>query len=415
MTAFLIVLCLLFAWALTAERMALWSVSAPLAFAVAGAVLAGGDDPAVPVHMDAHGFQRGVELVLAVLLFIDATESKDYDRLERTVGAWRLLGLALPLSIAAATLAGALLFPGTNWWLLGVTALVVMPIDLAPLTKFLGDRRVPLRVRAALNVEGGLNDGLISPLFVYAVAHLVAGGNTAWTSLLWRVFKESGLALIIGTAVGLSGAWLVRRALAAGWAGRAGLPMAALALPFLTYAATVLAGGNGFVAAFVAGLGYAPTAHRLGPAHLSLVHDAACLMGFAVWFLFGGLSVDQFSAGVGWPVVLYALLALTVARFLPVMLALTSTALTLPERAAVGWFGSRGVTSIVFAVLAAAQLPQADSDFVVTAMSATVLLSLLLHAVTLRPAALWFERHTPSRTGHEHAALRTPQGPGTSL
>lgn len=151
MTAFLIVLLLLLAWSLTVDRLARWSVTAPLAFVAAGMLLAHGAHPAVPVNLDAHGFQRGTELVLAVLLFLDATESEDYERPGRRATEWRLLGIALPLSVVLATLFGALLFPGQSWWLVVLAALVVMPIDLAPIASLLGDARIPLRVRAALN------------------------------------------------------------------------------------------------------------------------------------------------------------------------------------------------------------------------------------------------------------------------
>ncbi|MEV7541632.1 cation:proton antiporter [Streptomyces sp. NPDC089915] len=326
MAAFLIVACLLFAWAVTAERLARWSVTASLAFAVAGAFLSTGEDPAVRENLSAHAFQRGVELVLAVLLFLDACESTEYHRLKTTVGEWRLLAIALPLTIGAATLGGALLFPGTGWWLLLVTALVVMPIDLAPISTLLVDERVPLRVRAALNLEGGLNDGLISPLFLFALAHLTTSGDSGLGALVWRVVRESATAVLIGGLLGLGAAWLVRRALRAEWATAESLRLATLALPFLTYAAAVLAHGNGFVAAFVSGVCYAPAARALGHANLSLVHHVGQVLAFAVWFVLGGLA-----------------------------------------------------------------------DFVVAAMCATVLLSVVLHGLSVRPIALAFERGAVAR------------------
>ncbi|MER7760319.1 cation:proton antiporter [Streptomyces sp. NPDC097619] len=397
MTAFLIVLLLLFAWSLTADRLVRWSVTAPLAFAAAGIALTRGPDPAVPLELDAHGFQLGVELVLAVLLFVDATESKDYDRLEKTVGEWRLLGIALPVSVGLATLFGALLFPDAGWWLLVVTALVVMPMDLAPVSTFLRDSRVPLKVRAALNIEGGLNDGLISPVFVFCVANVVSAEGNTVGGLVLRAIREAGLALLIGAALGFCAGWLVRKSLAGGWAGVGSLRLAGLALPFLAYSAAVLAGGNGFVAAFVTGLCYAPAAHAIGGDSLELVHDAGQVMAFAVWFVFGALTADEFATGgIGWAVVGYGLLALTAARFVPVVLSLGGLGLTWPERATVGWLGSRGVTSIVFAVLAAAQLPAVQGTFVVNAMCATVLLSVVLHGLTVGPIAEWFERRTPA-------------------
>ncbi|RZD89983.1 sodium:proton exchanger [Streptomyces albidoflavus] len=392
MIALFVLLSLLFLWGTVSRRLARWSVTAPIAFAVAGLLLAGGEHPVLVLDMETHTFQRGVELVLAVMLFTDATEAREYGRLEKSVGEVRLLALALPASVVLAVLAGALLFPGTSWWLLGVTALVVMPMDLAPILMFLRDERVPLRVRAALNIEGGFNDGLISPLFVFCVANLVTAEGDTVGDLVLDAFRGASYAVLAGSAVGLVANGAVRRSLAAGWATATDLRLAGLALPFVAYAASVLLGGNGFVAAFVAGLWYARTARALDKDHLSLAHDAAYLMSLAVWFTFGKLIADEFAEGADLAVIGYALLALTVARMVPVVLSLIGTSFSWPERWAIGWLGSRGVTSIVFAVLAYTQLPSPDGAFVVNAMSMTVLLSIFLHGITVEPVARWFER-----------------------
>ncbi|MFJ3660033.1 cation:proton antiporter [Streptomyces sp. NPDC090119] len=392
MIALLVLLSLLFLWGAVSDRLARWSVTAPIAFAGAGILLTGGDHPILTLDMETHTFQRGVELVLAVMLFTDATEARDYEWLEGSVGDIRLLGLALPASLVLAVLAGAVLFPGTSWWLLGVAALVVMPMDLAPIMMFLRDERVPLRVRAALNIEGGFNDGLISPLFVFCVANLVTAQGHSFGSLVLDAVKGAAYAVLAGTVVAFLAIGVVRRSLAAGWATAADLRLAGLALPVVAYAASVLLGGNGFVAAFVTGLWYARTAHSLGRHHLDLVHDATYLMTLAVWFTFGKLIADVFAEGVDLAFIGYALLALTVVRILPVLVSLIGTDFTWPERWASGWLGSRGVTSIVFAVLAYTQLNSQDAAFVVKAMSATVLLSIFLHGITVEPLARWFDR-----------------------
>ncbi|MFB7161084.1 cation:proton antiporter [Streptomyces sp. NPDC056242] len=396
MVAVLVLLSLLFVWSLVSDRVARWSITAPIAFAVAGVVLAGGDRPVVSLDLETHTFQSCVEIVLAVMLFTDATEAREYEWLGKSVGEGRLLGLALPGSVVLATLFGALLFPGTNWWLLAVAALVVMPMDLAPVLMFLKDERVPFRVRAALNIEGGFNDGMISPLFVFCVANLVKAEGDTFGDLVLSAFKGAGYAVVVGGVLGFLAARLARWTLDAGWAKPGGLRMASLALPFLAYAASVLIGGNGFVAAFVTGLFYARTAHAIGNDNLDLVYDVSHLMALAVWFTFGKLIADEFAHGIDFPVVAYALLALTVARFVPVVAALDGTGFSWPERGAIGWLGSRGVTSIVFAVLAYNQLAGDDAAFVVNVTCATVLLSVLLHGITMEPVARWFARHPQS-------------------
>lgn len=382
-----VVMALVFVWALVSDRLARWSITAPIAFVLAGAVLAGGDHPLLNLDFDAHTFQRAVELVLAVMLFADATEAKSYERLEQPTAEYRLLGAALPASVGLAVLFGAALFPGTSWWLLAVAALVVMPMDLAPVLNLLKDERVPLQVRAALNIEGGFNDGLISPLFVFCVANAAGHGDHSFGHLVLNALQGAALAVLVGTVLGMGASWLVRRAYEADWAKPHVLRLAALSLPFLAYAASVLIEGNGFVAAFVTGMLYARTAHQVGRDHLDLVHDVSHLMAIAAWFAFGKLVADEFTHGIELAVVLYGLLALTAARYVPVVLSLVGTDFTWPERHVMGWLGPRGVTSIVFAVLAYIELGEHDASLVLKLAGSTVLLSVVLHGVTAEPIA----------------------------
>ncbi|SEB97389.1 cation:proton antiporter [Streptomyces sp. TLI_105] len=393
MIALFVLLTLLFLWVLVSDRLPRWSITAPITFAAAGILLSGGDHAVVPLDVDTHTFQRAVELVLAVMLFTDATEARDYARLRGPVGGVRLLGLALPASLVLAMLFGALVFPGTNWWLLAVVALVVMPMDLAPVLMLLRDERLPLRVRAALNIEGGFNDGLISPLFVFCLANLVSAEGDTFGDLVLNALKGAVLAATVGSVLGLLASRAVRWSLASGWAEPASLRLAGLALPFLTYAASVLVDGNGFVAAFVAGLWYTSAVPAIGGDSLDLVYDVSHLLALAAWYAFGAVTTEAFTGGHVLRFVVYALLVLVVARFVPVVASLTGTAFSRSERAAIGWLGPRGVTSIVFAVLAFSQLPGEEAGFVVNATAATVLLSVLLHGVTAEPVARWFARH----------------------
>ncbi len=246
---------------------------------------------------------------------------------------------------------------------------------------------------------------------MFCVANLATAEGDSFADLVRNAVTGAGYAVLAGVALGCPAGRAMRRCLGAGWATPGGVRLAALALPFLTYAAAVLIGGNGFVAAFVAGLCCARTADGPGDEHLGLVRDAGHLMALAVWFTFGALIAEEFAHGVGLPVLAYALLALTVARMLPVAVALTGTAHGGAERAAIGWFGSRGVTSIVFAVLAYTRLDGDDAAFVVNVTCATVLLSVVLHGVTAEPAARWFERRprNPAVPAGPDGARRTSE------
>lgn len=220
-----------------------------------------------------------------------------------------------------------------------------------------------------------------------------AGLGDAFGDLLLNALKGAVYAAAVGSVLGYLASEAVRRAHRSGRARPASPRMTGLALPFLIYAASVLVEGNGFVAAFVAGLWYATTVSAVGGDSLDPVQDASRLPALAAWYAFGAPAAEAFSDGIALQVLAYALLVLTVARFVPVVASLTGTAFTRAERSAIGWLGPRGVTSIVFAVLAYVQLPPEQADFVVNVTAATVLLSVVLHGVTAEPIARWFARH----------------------
>ncbi|MGW5781047.1 cation:proton antiporter domain-containing protein [Streptomyces sp. NPDC003863] len=247
-------------------------------------------------------------------------------------------------------------------------------------------------MRAALDTEGGFDDGLISPLFVFCLAHVVSEGDT-FGHLVTNALKGAVYATIVGSVLGFLASRAVRWALRSGWAEPASLRLAGLALPFLACSASVLVGGNGFVAAFVAGLWYGHVASELGEDSLDLVNDVGHLLALAAWYAFGAVATRAFVGGHVLRYFAYELLVLVVARFVPVIASLSGTAFSRPERIAIGRLGPRGVTSIVFAVLAFARLRGDDADFVVDVTAATVLLGVLLHGVTAEPVARWFARH----------------------
>ncbi|MFG3348841.1 cation:proton antiporter [Streptomyces sp. NPDC048018] len=243
---------------------------------------------------------------------------------------------------------------------------------------------------------------------MFCVANLVSAEGAGFGDLLLNALKGAGYATLVGSVVGLLASWLVRTAHAAGWAEPTGLHLAGLALPFLTYAASVLVDGNGFVAAFVAGLWYANTVHVLGTGSLDLVQDVSHLLALAVWYVFGALATEAFQGGRVPQILGYAALVLLVARFVPAVASLAGTDFTRAERAAVGWFGPRGVTSIVFAVLAYIQLAEDEAALILDVTAATVLLSVVVHGASGEPVARWFARHP--RPGEPAG----PPAPGTA-
>jgi sodium/hydrogen antiporter len=381
--ALVVIMLLLLAWALVAGRLARFSVTAPLALLVAGVILTAGPHPVFTFDVEFESGERVVEVILAILLFTDATEVPGGVLGREPRLTLRLLLVALPLSLGLAWLAGLVLFPGVGLWLLAVLATIVMPVDLAPAVAFVRDRRIPERLRQVLNAESGLNDGILAPVFLFCLAAATTVGGDARLDAAVDAVPSLVVAFLVGAAVGIVAARVLRRSLSAGWTQPSALRLGVLTLPLLAYAGTVVLGGNGFIAAFVAGVFFEPEARRLPPDALHLVEDVGATFSLALWFIFGAIVNDVVARGaITWQIVVYAALALTVVRMLPVAASLAGTDVGARDRLFLGAVGARGIATLVFGMLAYIDLSGPDADLVLTTMVVTVVASIVVHGLT---------------------------------
>ncbi|SDF89030.1 cation:proton antiporter [Pseudonocardia oroxyli] len=404
MLALVVIMVILLAWALVAGRLARFSVTMPLAMLVAGVLLTAG--PA-PVFVFDLGFgapdgvvgqaEHIVEVVLAILLFLDATEVPGGVLGREPRLTLRLLLIALPLSLALAWVAGVLLFDGTGLWLLLVLATVVMPVDLAPAAAFVRDRRVPERLRALVNTESGLNDGLVAPVFLIALAVATSAEAEDVTHAVLDAVPSLVIAVAVGVVIGWVAARLLRRVLDAGWTSPSALRIGVLALPLLAYGTAVVLGGNGFVAAFVAGVLFEPAARTLPAGTLHLTEDVGELLSLALWFVFGAIVNRTLAIGsITWQVVVFALVALTVARIAPVALSLAGTTIAPRDRLVLGWLGPRGIATLVFGLLAVVDLQGPETELVLAVTVVTVVASIVLHGLSTGLVIRSYARRAPS-------------------
>ena len=385
MLALVVILLLLLGWALIAGRLARYSVTAPLALLVAGVALTAGQDPVFVFDIEFEAAERIVEVIVAILLFTDATEVPGGVLGREPRLTLRLLLIALPMSLVAAWLVGVVLFPGLSPWLVAVLATIVMSVDLTPAVSFVRDHRIPERLRQVLNAESGLNDGIVAPTFLFclAAATATAAGSEAQADAAVHAVPALGVAFLVGAFVGAVAARVLNRALRAGWTQASALRLGVLTLPLLAYAGAVVLGGNGFIAAFVAGVFFEPEARRLPADALHLVEDVGALLSLALWFLFGAVLNDVVERGsITWQIVLYAVLALTVARVLPVTVSLIGTDLARRDRLFLGWARPRGIGSVVFGLLAYIELAGPDAEVVLAVMVVTVAASIVVHSLS---------------------------------
>lgn len=375
----------IFCYALLARPLAVLGLTAPMLSIAAGlAFFATGT---VDIHADfVHAL---AEMALVIILFHDASTVR-LNRLTHDAGiAFRLLAIGFPIALLATFLVSNTLLPvlgvGGAW----LIAAAITPTDAGLGAPTVLNPAVPVRVRRGLNVESGLNDGLATPLVLIALSVLAERENAPIPGLLGIGVTSVLLALVCSIVVCLAAAWCVDRSRGRDLNGRRGRQIATLVLPALLFGLAGLIGANAFIAAFVGGLVFGAASVTLDEDHATagLLETTADLLGFVVWFLFGGLLLRVFWAGIRWQWVFIAVLALTVLRVVPVALAMIGTGLRWRTVAFLGWFGPRGLATIVFGLLALEELgPESPFiDGIEGVLAVTVLLSVFAHGVTAGP------------------------------
>jgi sodium/hydrogen antiporter len=382
------------AWALLARRLERWRVTAPMLLVLAGAVVGLTTQDTLATTLNSDTAEHAAEIVLAVLLFVDATDVRGGLFGAQPRAAMRMLFIAMPLSLGASVLLGLWLLPGLSWAVLVVIACVVVPIDFAPASGILRDARIPERVRTLLNIEAGYNDGIVSPIFIFVLVLAVAD-NRIDTPLqaLGAAVPQAIKAILVGVAVGAVLALGVNAAERRSWTTAQSRRLMLVTAPLLSFGASVGIGGNGFVSAFVCGIAFnALRRSESVRAELELVDDVGFLLAVGMWFVFGATAVVALASGVSLGMVVFCLLALTVVRILPTLLALVGSRFEWRERLLVGWLGPRGTTSIVFGLLAFNELAGTDERDVLSVMVVAVLASVVLHGAGAPAAAIAYSR-----------------------
>ncbi|MGD9957407.1 MAG: cation:proton antiporter [Candidatus Nanopelagicales bacterium] len=382
-------------------------LTAPIVFTAIGYLAS----RAVDTPVDASLIRSIAEATLAVVLFHDAAQVRPAQLRGDAGLCLRLLLVGLPLTILLGLGAAQLLLPGLGFALLLLLASALAPTDAGLGAATVLNPVVPVRVRRILNVESGLNDGLSTPVVLFAIAiALVPAGQEERVVL--AAIRELAIGTAVGVGLGALAGFVLARAVDRGWAERTLNPVATLAVPLLTYYGSVALSGNGFVAAFVSGTAFAWALDRTRTSpdapdveeSLQLAEWTSLGLGYLVWALFGYVSLGALTSVLTWQAVVFALLSLTVLRMLPVAVALLGTGFQRPSVLFVGWFGPRGLASVVFSVIAVESLPMTpELQLVLATIVLTVLLSVVLHGVSADPWAArygaWAQRtHPPAES-----------------
>ncbi|KAB0488060.1 Sodium/hydrogen exchanger family protein [Pseudomonas reinekei] len=364
-------------------------LNGPLMFMLAGLILGPAFLSILQPRIDREGLKILAELTLAIVLFSDAA-SADLKVLKAHEGLpLRLLLIGLPLTMLSGWLVGIWLFPQIPLIELAILATLLAPTDAALGKAVVSNPKVAASVREGLNVESGLNDGICVPVLLMFLALLVEEQAHSPLSLAVELFVEAlGIGALIGAALTFI-AWLLQRySRKHHWQTPMWSQLTLPGLALLCFATAQALGGSGFIAAFVGGLLasylFFEQKHNL----LKASEEFASLLSVITWVVFGALVIPWAWSSFTLNIWLYAVLSLTVIRILPVLISLTGTGFDFETRLFIGWFGPRGLASIVFAVMILDYPLQAGRTLVAVA-ACTVLLSVLLHGLSANP---WVSR-----------------------
>jgi NhaP-type Na+/H+ or K+/H+ antiporter len=385
---------LLFAYSLVSGRLEKTVVTAPILFTLAGMLVFPAMGSATG-SLDAGGLLKLAEIGLVLLLFTDASRTEL--KILRDIRALpaRLLSTGMLLTILLGAAAAKLVFPQLSLWEAGILAAILAPTDAGLGQIIVNSPLVPVRVRQALNVEAGLNDGLSVPFLLFFIAMAAAGiGEASFARFLG---EQLGLGVLAGAAIGVGGGWLINAARRSGWMADSFLQLAVVGLPVACLVVSEMIGASMFIAAFVAGLLVQVPFKDAGRHSVEFTEEWGQILNLSVFFLFGlivGRDYGTFGSG---PFV-YAVLSLTVVRMLPVAVALAGSGLSKTTVAFMGWFGPRGLASIVLGLVYLEEEKHLPGEEITRlAVMATVLLSIFAHGLTAVPGIRWHARRTSNQ------------------
>ncbi len=333
------------------------------------------------------------EITLILVLFSDASHVRFKTLRMNYQIPLRMLAIGLPLTIALGVAVAYFLNPESGLAMALLTAAVLTPTDAALGQTVVSSADVPEHLSETINVESGLNDGLVLPFVLFGAILASAGMDGAHTDGL---ATAALVQVVLGPLVGVAFGWGIAKAMdyarAHDLMAEAAGGVAFLAVAFSAYIASELVGGNGFIAAFIAGMVFGNTykheIHFIG----EFMEGVGQLLTMFAFLVFGALLLPDGLEHMTWNAVILALLFLTVVRMLPIWLSLLGTGLALREKLFLGWFGPRGLASILFTLIMMDEFDFPGEQELLACVSMTVFLSIILHGVSAAPLSKWIGR-----------------------
>lgn len=377
---------MIFLFGLVSKVSERWLVSGPMVFVLVG-ILAGPLGLGLFVlKADADTVKLIAEITLMLILFVDASLIKADVLLNAPsrIPA-RLLGIGLPLTMACGFALGAWLFDSLSWWGVALVALILSPTDAALGQAVVKSELVPQRIRQSISVESGLNDGIALPPILVCFAALGADASGHEGEWLGFMVKQLTLGPVVGGLVGWIGGKLIEQVSERGWMESTFQRLAALSLALLSFAMAEAVEGNGFIAAFCAGLALGAKTPEIRERIQEAGEAEGTLLSLGVFLMFGLAAIPAVVGYWGWTELLYAVASLTVIRMVPVAVSLIGAKLDWSTILFIGWFGPRGIASVLYLLLAISAIGFTGNEQLLSIVVLTVAMSVILHGVSAVP------------------------------
>jgi len=377
-----------FLYSLIASRLERTPVSGPIVYLIAGVVCGPAGLKVVDWHVEMESISWLAELTLAVVLFTDSAKANiPTIRRFESIPA-RLLLIGLPLVILIGFAVGLLVFPNLGWVQVALLATMVAPTDAALGKAVVSNKAVPGAVRESLNVESGLNDGICVPIILFFLA-IIEDGTRGWQSLelaAWLPLQSIGIGAAVGFALGGFGSFAIRVCSSRQWTTGNWVELPVIALSLVCFGAAQWLGGSGFIACFVSGLTFNALTGKHKARLLEGAEGTGNTFALLTWFTFGTLLLQVPFELFDWRVLVYAIASLTVIRMLAVWISTAGRGLRTDTKLFLGWFGPRGLASIVFAMM----IPRDElsgGDTLIATTAWTVVASVIAHGLSANPLA----------------------------
>jgi NhaP-type Na+/H+ or K+/H+ antiporter len=377
-----------FLYSAIAGRVERTPISGPMIFTVVGLIIGPIGLGWLQPDLDNEGMRMLADITLALVLFIDAANS-DLGVVKRGIRIpQRMLAFGLPLTILLGFGVGLILFDQLSMFEVAILATMLAATDAALGKAVISNKAVPARIREGLNIESGLNDGICVPILLLFIA-LALGTDTGGSSITFAiklVAQEVGIGLVVGLGMAAIGARILKVCYTRGWITEIWMQLPIVALALGSFAVAQSLHGSGYVAAFTGGLLFGSYQTSKSHGLILAAEGTSETMALITWVMFGSAVLGQSLGYFSWQVAVYAILSLTVVRMLPMFVSLTGSGESTTSKLFLGWFGPRGLASIVFAIIVLNRGVEGGGLLAITVVC-TVALSIIVHGFTANPLA----------------------------